>query len=184
MVSAAPDLAEASHFLDVLAPGEHLTFQTFSDKGENPRLARILHGSLAQHADELAQLNAQGAGVFVTINKTDLQGRKAGNVTGIRALFVDLDGSPLEPVLAAELVPDIVVESSPGRWHCYWLIDSCPLDQFTPMQKALAARFNSDTSVHDLCRVLRLPGFLHQKSEPFRVRIVNIRGEPHDCDLI
>jgi hypothetical protein len=43
-------------------------------------------------------LNREGAGVFVTVNETDLKGRTAKNITSVRAVFVDLDGAPLEPV--------------------------------------------------------------------------------------
>ncbi|MBK7793121.1 MAG: hypothetical protein IPJ62_11745 [Betaproteobacteria bacterium] len=48
----------------------------------------------------------------------------------MRAVFLDLDGAPLAPVLAAGLEPHIVVESSPGKFHVYWQTDDCPLDQF------------------------------------------------------
>jgi hypothetical protein len=97
----------------------------------------------------------------------------------VRALFVDLDGTPVEPVLAWRFRPDLVVESSRGRFHAYWRTDAVPLDEFAPLQKALAALFNGDTAVHDLPRVMRLPGSWHQKvskdgkrSEPFMARIV------------
>ena len=86
----------------------------------------------------------------------------------VRAVFVDLDGAPLAPVLEAGLEPHVVVESSPGKFHVYWQVDDCPLDQFERVQRALARRFGGDPSVHDLPRVLRVPGFLHCKGEPFR----------------
>jgi hypothetical protein len=56
---------------------------------------RILHGTLAQHWNVLAQLNAQGAGVYVTVNQTNLRGRKTENIVRVRCLFLDLDGAPL-----------------------------------------------------------------------------------------
>ena len=87
----------------------------------------------------------------------------------VRAVFLDLDGAPLAPVLKAGLDPHVVVESSPGKFHIYWLTDDCPLDQFERVQRALARRFGGDPSVHDLPRVLRVPGFLHRKNEPFLV---------------
>jgi hypothetical protein len=139
--------------------------------------ARVRHGTLADHFDELAELNAKGAGVYVTINRTDGRGRKEGNIAGVRAAFIDLDGAPLEPVSAATLAPNIILESSPGRFHAYWLIaDDMPLDQFELVQRALAARFNGDTSVFDLPRVMRLPGFVHRKAEPYLSSIIKING--------
>ena len=195
-MSVDVDLAEAKRFLDLLAPGdEDFSFQSFDDNkarakanmratGKDP-FARVLNGSLAQHAETLERLNAKGAGVFVTINRTDLKGREAGNVVTVRSLFCDLDGNPLQPALEAEPQPDVVVESSPGRWHVYWLVQGVPLGQFKPVQQALAAKFGGDPSVCDLPRVLRLPGFWHQKDTdaPFMTRIVK-GGWPDGLDLI
>jgi len=168
-----PDMNQAQHFLTLLAGDEPVTFQTFGEGAtKNPNLARILHGNLEEHAAVLSALNAQGAGVFVMVNRGDGLGRKAANVTGIRALFVDLDGAPLEPVLAAGVEPHLTIESSADRYHAYWLVFDCALDQFTRLQAALATKFNSDHKVKDLPRVMRLPGFWHQKAEPFQTHII------------
>lgn len=164
-----PDLIQAQAFLAFLAGDESVTFQTFDDGADKNRaLARILHGTLEEHGTTLASLNAQGAGVFVMVNRGDGLGRKAENVTAIRALFVDLDGSPLEPVLSCAVKPHLTIESSPDRYHAYWLVSGCALEQFTQYQAALAAKFDGDRVVKDLPRVMRLPGFWHQKGEPFQ----------------
>ena len=112
-----PDLKTALEFLNALEPNGHFTFQTFDDRksGKNSSLARVLHGTLAEHANALTDLNNRGAGVFVTVNKTDLRGRKLENIVSVRALFVDLDGAPLTPILDSQVEPNIIVESSPGR---------------------------------------------------------------------
>lgn len=170
----------AAGFLSLL--GESFTFQTFDDSPhKSPMLSRILHGTLAQHAKRLADLNAQGAGVFVMVNAGDGKGRKAANVKRVRALFVDLDGAPLAPVQAAALPPHCIVESSPGRWHAYWIVDDCLLEQFKPMQRALAERFSGDPKVCDLPRVMRLPSFEHRKREPFtsKVLVLDVDRPPY-----
>ena len=180
-----PDRAEAERFLAALDPdAKSWTFQTFDDNRERrdqnkktkevDPFAKVLHGTLAEHWNELARRNAQGVGVFVTVNMTNGRGRLAEDIERVRALFADLDGSPLDPVIAAgAMQPHIVAESSPGRWHAYWRVDKLPLDGFTPLQKAIAARYNGD-KVHDLPRVMRLPGFIHGKGEPFLSRIERI----------
>ena len=172
-VTHTPDLDEAKRFLKELDPtAERFTFQTFDDDKDrkNGKLARVLHGTVDAHADTLSRLQAQGAGVFVTINETDLTGRKAENIKRVRACFVDLDGAPLQPVLDWE-PPHIVVDTSPGRFHAYWRVDGLELDEFTPMQKALIERFDADKNVKDLPRVMRLPGFWHQKGTPTKVKM-------------
>ena len=173
------DTAMAARFLTALTGDSVHTFQTFAETGGAGRsLNRIMHGTFAQRADALASLNDRGAGVFVMVNRGDGYGRKSANVTDARALFVDLDGAPVEPVLDCQLPPRIVVESSPGRWHCYWPIVDLPLERFTDAQKALAARFNADPKVNDRARVMRLPGFLHRKGEAFASRLVTAEAAP------
>jgi RepB DNA-primase from phage plasmid len=176
--SAAPlrgNRLMARKFLDALGGGT-FAFQTFDDDAtrKNRSLGRVLHGTINQHFTSLEKLNAKGAGIFATINRTDGKGRKRDNVVGIRAVFVDLDGAPLAPIMQWALPPHIVVESSPGRYHAYWLVDdTVALTEFTGLQKKLAKLFGGDPKVHDLPRVLRLPGFIHRKGEPFRTRVTH-----------
>lgn len=177
------DTAMAARFLAALTGDADFTFQTFAEaNGAAKRLNRVRHGSLAKLARELTSLNLQGAGVFVMVNRGDGFGRKATNVVAARALFVDLDGASVEPVLSCSLPPRIVVESSPGKWHCYWPVADLPLEQFSRAQKALAALFNGDPKVCDAPRVMRLPGFLHCKREPQLTRLVSADPAPYTWD--
>ncbi|MGR3610142.1 MAG: phage/plasmid primase, P4 family [Sulfitobacter sp.] len=175
-----PDIERARAFLRKLyATATGWTFQTFDDDSnrKDKSLVRVFNGTLDQHAASLCQLQSKGAGVFVTINETDLAGRNATNVQRVRALFLDLDGAPIEPVRAWD-EPHIICETSPGKWHAYWLVNECPLDAFKPAQKDLIACFGGDKCIHDLPRVMRLPGFYHQKGEPFMVQMVETDAFP------
>jgi Protein of unknown function (DUF3631)/Primase C terminal 2 (PriCT-2)/RepB DNA-primase from phage plasmid len=190
----AIERGEAERFLAIIGRGAtKFSFQTFDDnrerakahaeanalrkkEGEEPLpspFARIIHGTLAECFDELARLNDAGAGVFVTVNATDFNGRAKKNIVAVRALFVDRDDRT-KPRPADGRVPHVVVESSDRGEHEYWLVDGCALDDFTGKQKALIALHDSDRSVHDLPRVMRLPGFHHRKGEPRLVRIVTV----------
>ncbi len=172
--SFEPDFAEAERFLAHF--GESHSFQTFADKAKDKgqMFGQIFHGTLAANQTALSSLNAGGAGVFFMVNGGDGLGRRNENVKVIRAVFVDLDGSPLGPVVNGRLHPSLIVESSSGKYHAYWLIDGdFPLEDFKPVQKNLAAMFNGDKAVNDLARVLRVPGFLHQKKESSRTRVIH-----------
>jgi len=159
---------------DIDAP---VTFQTFSDKQGSETPAKVHHGAVCSLTKKLLAQNQKGAGIFMMINEGDQQGRKAENVIQVRALFADFDGADYRP--ATELLtPHLVVETSPGKYHLYWIVNDCPLEEFSPVQKSIASRFGSDPSVHDLSRVMRVPGFLHQKSEPFMVRIIESNTIP------
>jgi len=173
-LNLTPDLIQASAFLDALDPGANFTFQTFPE-GDTPSTMSptILHGTLEEHAARLTLLNNAGHGIFVMINQGDLKGRAARNVIRVRALFVDSDSGPIQPLLDAAIAPHIAVESSPGKGHGYFLVNDCPLDKFKERQHALAARFNGDRAVCDLPRVMRLPGFFHLKNAvPFQTRLI------------
>jgi hypothetical protein len=175
-----PNAAAAQAFIKMHAPTGIITLQTFDDDKvrKNMGLARVFHGTLDQYLDELTRLQQQGAGVFMMINEGDgvihagnKTCRTAANVIKVRSLFADLDGAPLEPLLQCSQ-PDIIVESSPGKWHAYYLTSDCPLDAFKLRQQQIAQKFNSDPKVCDLPRVMRLPGFWHQKDTPFMSRII------------
>lgn len=180
MQALTPNVAMAKAYLNALDSTGTFTFQTFNDKSERKadNLARVLHGTLDQHLPTLTRLQQQGAGVFVMVNEGNglihagsKTCRTTKNVVRVRALWVDLDGSPLQPVLDAHY-PDIVIESSPDRWHAYWLTNDCALVDFKLRQQQIAAKFKGDPKVCDLPRVMRLPGFWHQKSEPFLTSLV------------
>ncbi len=178
------DLTPTKRFLTVLTGDEAVTFQTFSDREElkikrpdgtdyDPN-AGWRHGTLGGLEPYLKRLNAKGAGVYIMVNAGDGSGRSAKDVRGVRALFIDTDGAPFPTDLP--LQPHLVVQSSPGRYHLYWLVNDVALSDFGALQQALAEHYGTDPSVKDLPRVMRLPGFYHRKGEPVMVQLL----EAHD----
>lgn len=176
-------------FFRLLSRGEGtFTFQTFADaeadKADEVRrrsLTRVLSGTPQQHERTLRALNARGAGVFVTVNGTDLLGRKLANIRDVRAYYTEVDGAGesekealLERFLSAPLPPSMVVDSKNGL-HAYWLTypgeDTGPWDE---VQHGLRHAFRGDARSKDLARVLRLPGYLHCKDpgDPYPVTVL------------
>lgn len=172
--AGAIDTTAAAAFLEWLDPAaDSWCFRTFVDTGTGP--GHNFTGSLQEHAGALVVDNNAGRGVFVVVNQG---GHKGDDITRVRAVWADLDGADLQPVLNGPLQPHIVVESSPGKWHAYWLCDGVPLVQFEGVQLAIAAQFKSDPSVSDLSRVMRLSGYLHCKGEPYLSRVVQWNAHP------
>jgi putative DNA primase/helicase len=160
----------ADAFLKLLGKTPEQThYRTFDDsKQGGPMLARKFSGPLHQVAAALRALNDEGAGVFVVVNDG---GQTKESITRVLAVFADTDGAPLEPIVTA-LPPHIVVQSSPGKWHVYWLVtEDFPLEIFGPVQSAIAVKFGTDPAVKDLPRVMRLPGLKHCKGEPVMVKV-------------
>ena len=161
-----PELREAERFMKLLGDGyDDWTFQTLDDDKErgDPQLIRLFQSRHGRVAPELVKLNRRGAGVFAMVNRGDGLGRRTENVVAVRAVFVDLDGTPLSVVDEAPLEPHLVVESSPRRYHAYWCVEDLRLELFERVQKILASELQGDPSVSDLPRLMRLPGFYHPK---------------------
>ena len=132
------DREQAERFLALLDPeATAFTFQTFDDDKDRKKaneekrsevnkkkpltsspdpFAHIYHGFLDTHWNKLVRLNAQRVGIFVTINKTDGRGRSIPNIKRVRALFADLDGAPLEPVITSKPSRTSSSNSSPGQF--------------------------------------------------------------------
>lgn len=175
-----PDIDIARAFLNAIDPGGIYTFQTADDDKERKaeELAKVLHGTIDQHYITLSKLNSRGAGIFVMVNKGDLRGRSKHNVLEVRSLFVDLDDNGEAGLAQIKALPDnirpqLIVESSPNRYHAYWLLKpGLPLERFKPIQIKLAAKFGGDPKVKDLPRVMRIAGFINRKRKPFLVRVI------------
>lgn len=180
-----PDQSEAQRFLAILdETAESFCFRVFDDNEtrKDARLAAKFDGTLTDVWSHLVAKQAQGCGVYVVANAGE---QTNDTIYKVRAVFADTDGAPLDPIIACGLEPHMIVESSPGKWHVYWLVEDLPLAAFRDVQRSIAARFGTDKSVNDLARVMRLPGLLHQKGNPFRARIIHESGAlPHSAETI
>ena len=172
--SSTHDKDMARNFLAGLDPrANKFTFQFFSDRGKGS--AEIFHGTLDEVWPKVEQLNTGqcGVGVFVTIGQTDFKGRRNENIVRPRALFVDADNDDQVKrcLQAFKTVPPSMIVKSGRGYHFYFCADDIPRDQFSALQKSLIEKVGTDASVHDLPRVMRLPGTLHLKS-PAEPRLV------------
>jgi len=169
-----PNLEETARFLRLLDPtAESLHFRTYADKG-GAGGGRNYHGTLEFLKTQLQLDNGKGRGVCVVVNEG---GQKDDDITRVRAVFADFDDGdkPLPPL---PLAPHAIIESSPGKYHVYWLTDGLPVEEFEPLQRRIVAALGSDSSVCNKSRVMRLPGFVHHKAEPFLSRIIHESSEP------
>lgn len=164
------DLNLAFQFLQTLDIEGGFTFQTFDDSpSKNPALAKIIHMPPGKSVSkELKSLNEAGAGIFITVNRTDMNGRSIKNVVALRSLFVD--GDDIQMPTKWHATPNIIVHRSMTRWHAYWLLcKGEPISEFSNAQKRLAQFYGTDRRIFDLPRVMRVPGFIHKKDVPSEV---------------
>lgn len=129
--------------------------------------------------EEAGDYNEKGFGVFWTVN--DFKGRRrvTEELTKINSWAIDIDNMDkrllLEKLSKAPLPPSRIVETKSGL-HVYWFAKAgATPDAFRSIvDDRLCYFFEGDKKAKDLCRVLRVPGFLHMKdpANPFFVRIL------------
>ncbi len=182
------NLEEAETYLKTIDPfhfamGDPFTFAAFSDpaKERGQITEGCIHGPLEDRAKQLRALNARNAGIFVMVNKGDGRGRKASNVTQVRAIWQDDDH---DFAGTFPLKPSLVVETSPGRFQRLWVCHELSFDEHAGVQRRMAADYGHDANASGLSRVLRLPSFWHCKHAHFLVRLVEAPGEHYSREQL
>lgn len=128
----------------------------------------------------LEEFNDAGVCISLTVNLTNGKGRKQENIIKVRSLFADFDEVPLPDKF--DLEPSLIVETSPGKYHVYWFVEEFPLEMFAQTQSAIAYNLKTDKSMKDISKALRIPGFYHQKKDPFLTRIIDYSGLKYGVD--
>lgn len=177
----APFLAALLRCTQSEAVRTPLTWQVFPDDKQRSQdgLTKILHGTFQELVHTLDELNKQGAGVFLTVNATDLKGRSKANIQQVRACWADLDDKGATTAFdghsSLPLAPTMKVQSGHGT-HLYWVLrdplEASPENQrlqeqaLKGIQNTLVS-FGADPAVCEIARVMRVPGFFNQKAEPY-----------------
>jgi hypothetical protein len=111
--------------------------------------------------------------------------RTKENASEVITLWGELDGVP---VPNGELKPSAIVQSSPGRYHCYWrLTDAIPPQIAEQLNNRIAKKIGADPSGFDLSQLLRVPGTVnHKYEEKPTVQLLTVDGSlccnPGDLD--
>jgi AAA domain-containing protein/primase-like protein/DNA primase RepB-like protein len=160
--------------------GEHTAVELWQHIfGDERGLLAICHGSEAGHnfkttffnypdaalqAAEFSREKAQaGRNVWFCAHLLSAPRRIKENATSIHTLWGDLDGAEIPN---GGLSPTAVVQSSPGRFHCYWrLADPIPPATAEALNKRLAIAVAADSSGFDLTQLLRIPDTANRKYE-------------------
>jgi len=117
--------------------------------------------------------NAIRNGIFFCVNEIDRKKdpqrqRTKKMLQRIRAVWADDDLEREEPRSDFTIPPNIVVETSKGKFHYYWLTTTENIEQWGGVMNGIANTYSTDGNAKDLVRVLRIPGFLHHKHDAFK----------------
>ena len=175
-----PNREEAEKFLRLLKGNDVLVWQLIHDQEKNVP-APILIGSLEEVWPQLCKAQEKGYGTFITVNRSNGQGRKTKDMVAATAVFVDGDGIPLPSSWA--LPPHLMVQRDHNHWHAYWLIEpTSDFNRWKLIQKGMIKCLGTDPVIHDPPRVMRVPGFYHQKGDPILVHLKKCI-DPKDIEL-
>ncbi|QDL53671.1 phage/plasmid primase, P4 family [Rhodoferax aquaticus] len=163
--SPLPDKAEMLRFIKLLHGNKPAWFLKYrkSSAAQLYESDAQQFGTPARWLDTLIDANIKGRNIAVAVNQIQSSKRSNDNVTGINAVFIDIDsGDTTEnDLMKLPLQPNIIVTTSYGRLHAYWLVSNCTVQMFKRIQRALAQRFDSDPQVCDPARMMRLPGSIN-----------------------
>lgn len=174
----------------LLKPGHHGASLSFASEPER----------IYEDLEELTRYNNDGYEIYAVINRIHPDtllaignGKPTGktsagkdrystgddHITGVRAVYVDMDTknpgpmSNLELLESAPLGAHVIVNTSEShKLQAYWMIEGVSVAEFRLIQKALIKHFNSDTAIHNPSRIMRVPGFMHLKKEPILSRLI------------
>ncbi len=132
-------------------------------------LVKHFPGSLDDFYQTLRKANNAGAEVYFTVNSSRTSRRLITDISHARAVFIDDDKPKETHRTDFPLQPSIIVESSPGKFHYYWLTYTANMPEWKLVQKTLISTYDTDPAIHDYTRVLRLPTFKHRNGTTCRV---------------
>lgn len=117
-------------------------------------------------------------GVFFVVNGG---GHSDKDVQHIKAQFVEMDDDSFDvqeaKINSFELEPSIIVKTRKSL-HCYWIMENgASKEEFREVQTKLINHFNGDKACKNESRVMRVPGFYHNKYEPVMVECIKFDPE-------
>lgn len=128
----------------------------------------------------------------IVLNATKLNGRaRSEDMVGVRVWACDLDRvvDDIEGLIR-DYKPNVVVESSRGKYHLYWKIDTdtkeISLEDWERGQKALAALLGGDPTLGNRTHQLRCPGFVRidSRGEEWMPRVIHESRELFDIQSL
>jgi hypothetical protein len=142
------------------------------------------------------ELNQDGYGVYWSVNEFNAT-RAVEHCTKLRYVYGDLDvakaqggasrgqkealKSRLLEALYNKCVPTMIIDTSNGLQPLWMISDSEPTEANKTLYKKVIKgiiKWSLDygalgDSVHDVSRILRLPGYYHQKEEPYLCELIH-----------
>ncbi len=178
------DIERFFQFLD--SPAEIFCYCFLDNKSKQVIKGHgIKYGILPEIIEQVSTYSIDNAfTLHTTLNRMKLSGRKRKDVDSCRVLCVDFDRvinrQALRPLVEANKV-HLVVESSPGKYHFYWKLDSAlSIENWSILQLGLNQYFDADLNLAQPNHTIRVPGVsrVTKDGEQFMPSIVYAVQDP------
>lgn len=134
--------------------------------------------------EDIEELNTSGHGIYFTVNKFPIGSRTKDKCQRIRAVFVEDDESG-KLIKNWPLPPSIIVNSSKGKYHYYWLTNTKNFKEYELVMQTMVDEYHCDKKARDISRVLRLPETFHNKKrKPRLVEVVGGNKKKYNWEVI
>ncbi len=174
------DMNDKQFFTIRFGPDDGLALVLISAGSTIQRIMRVREAISEKTLSWLRYENLQGYNIYSSASRLAVGARtrmKDDFHHLQKTLWIELDFAPLsgmkewENKLPELPLPNIIVSSSPGKFHIYWVLLSYIHSSLVEaLNKAIAGYFRAKypdkviDSVHDISRVLRMPGFKNWKN--------------------
>lgn len=154
-------VVETMHYL-------HLPFtiaQMTRDQNGRVNTCHHHHCAFDEHIERMERYGLANFEAYVAVCGSTTEHMRLGDMTEAWAVSADFDHGLADLCQPGQpLAPTVAVETSPGRFHCVWQLESpVPSERLGRLSKVIAARLNADMSHGRANQLVRLPCFINQK---------------------
>jgi len=161
-----PSMAVVDFLTQVLGDGRgFLCIANFNRRTKRMRHDFFEYPSQIESAARTAMRHdANGRDAYFCVHLLSRKERKKLAAASITTLWADGDGALIPEGFPP---PTLVVESSPGRHHYYWVLDGCiDATKAGRLEKVIQRAIGADPSGTDLSQLLRVPFTSNYKYDP------------------
>lgn len=166
----------------------YMCFVTRDQRTQEPSSHRWLNWPREKNfADKYAKMRPDEDVYFsVAIYSQNKSRTSSDEGAYVKMVWADADTCPPEKFI---LEPTLQIETSPGRWHCLWLLDEfVPASTAQEVSRAIAYKHQKDgcdISGWTASKILRVPGTTNTKyEEPFTVTLQKDTGRVYTLEEI
>lgn len=130
----------------------------------------------------LAAENKIGKPIYFVPNEVDGSRRLDEKIIRCRSVFLD-DDSHKGPSRADDfpLLPNLALETSPGKWHYHWLTDTTDIQAWRGVMIGMIETYGMDPACKNPARIMRVPGYVNPKKRynGWVVTCTELRSRPY-----